>query len=240
MEDSTGAGNEDDGSSIQSLMTELTNSIPGIDEAMSFSELMKQVQTLDYDVVVFDTAPTGHTPSSFSFPTIFEKAFGIAFGKLMDLKDRFGGLIGQASALFGGGSPAEVHEQLLGRLEVTREIINKVNTAFQDPAYVRLCLHSRIIVNHETERLMQELSKFGIDSHNIAVNQVLFPEKDAEELGEWFDSNKDDLQKGGTRNLPKEMARKRMQDKYIGQRFDLYGDDFHVVLMPSLDHEVKG
>jgi arsenite-transporting ATPase len=90
------ATNEDD-SGLQSLMAELTSSIPGIDEAMSFSELMKQVQNLDFDVVVFDTAPTGHTLRLLSFPTILEKALG----KVMDLKDRFGGLIGQASAMFG-------------------------------------------------------------------------------------------------------------------------------------------
>ncbi len=35
-------GTEDDGG-LSSMMSELTNSIPGIDEAMSFSELMKQV-----------------------------------------------------------------------------------------------------------------------------------------------------------------------------------------------------
>lgn len=93
---------------------------------------------------------------------------------------------------------------------------------------------------YETERLVQELSKFGIDSHNIVVNQVLFPEKDAEELGEWFDKTKASLPKEAADICGKFMARKRMQDKYIGQCFDLYGDDFHVILMPLLDHEVRG
>jgi arsenite/tail-anchored protein-transporting ATPase len=93
---------------------------------------------------------------------------------------------------------------------------------------------------YETERLVQELSKFGIDSHNIVVNQVLFPEKDAEELGEWYDSNKAKLPKEAQEICAKLMARKRMQDKYIGQCFDLYGDDFHVILMPLLDYEVRG
>jgi arsenite-transporting ATPase len=97
---------------------------------MSFSELMKQVQNLDFDVVVFDTAPTGHTLRLLSFPTILEKALG----KVMELKDRFGGLIGQASAMFGGGNPGQVQDMLLGRLEETRAVINKVNDAFQDPA----------------------------------------------------------------------------------------------------------
>ena len=54
---------EDEGAtaSIQSMLKELTSAVPGIDECMSFAELMKQVQTMDYDCIVFDTAPTGHT-----------------------------------------------------------------------------------------------------------------------------------------------------------------------------------
>jgi arsenite-transporting ATPase len=276
---------EDKDGGLSAMMSELTNSIPGIDEAMSFSELMKQVQNLDFDVVVFDTAPTGHTLRLLSFPTILEKALG----KVMELKDRFGGLIGQATAMMGaGGNPGAAQDAILGRLEETRAVINKVNDAFQDPAVTtfvsndlavcvvgRISLHTtskfrRIFFSHyscrgrdtlqsllylycqvcvcipeflsiyETERLVQELSKFGIDTHNIVVNQVLFPEKDAEELSEWYAANKGSLPAEAQEICAKMLARKRMQDKYIGQCFDLYGEDFHVTLMPLLDFEVRG
>jgi len=238
VESSSAGADDEDNSAVSSLMAELTSSIPGIDEAMSFSELMEQVQSLDYDVVVFDTAPTGHTLRLLSFPTILEKALG----KVMELKDRFGGLIGQASAMFGGGSPGQMQDALLGRLEETRAVINKVNDAFQDPdltTFVCVCIPEFLSI-YETERLVQELSKFGIDSHNIVVNQVLFPEKDAEELGEWVDANLSSLPKEAQEICSKMMARKKMQDKYIGQCFDLYGDDFNVTLMPLLDWEVRG
>ncbi|XVE92579.1 hypothetical protein REPUB_Repub01dG0110500 [Reevesia pubescens] len=43
------------------LFSELANAIPGIDEAMSFAEMLKLVQTMDYSCIVFDTAPTGYT-----------------------------------------------------------------------------------------------------------------------------------------------------------------------------------
>jgi arsenite-transporting ATPase len=233
-----GTDDEQDGG-LSAMMSELTNSIPGIDEAMSFSELMKQVQNLDFDVVVFDTAPTGHTLRLLSFPTILEKALG----KVMELKDRFGGLIGQATAMMGaGGNPGAAQDAILGRLQETRVVINKVNDAFQDPSlttFVCVCIPEFLSI-YETERLVQELSKFGIDTHNIVVNQVLFPEKDAEELAEWYSANKDTLPGEANEICAKMLARKRMQDKYIGQCFDLYGEDFHVTLMPLLDFEVRG
>merc|ERR1712157_642964 len=164
-----------------------------------------------------------------------------ALGKMMELKDRFGGLIGQAAGLM-GATPGNVQEMLIGRLEETRTIINKVNQNFQNPeltTFVCVCIPEFLSI-YETERLVQELSKFGIDSHNIVVNQVLFPEKDAEELEEWLAGNKGSLPTEAQEICAKMLARKRMQDKYIGQCFDLYGDDFNVTLMPLLDYEVRG
>ncbi|MBA0826618.1 hypothetical protein Goarm_011447 [Gossypium armourianum] len=76
---------------MDSLFSDLANAIPGIDEAMSFAEMLKLVQTMDYSCIVFDTAPTGHTLRLLQFPSTLEK--GLA--KMMSLKSKFGGLLSQ-------------------------------------------------------------------------------------------------------------------------------------------------
>ena len=47
--------------------------LPGLDEAMAFDELLKHLENPDWDVIVFDTAPTGHTLRFLALPEIIEK-----------------------------------------------------------------------------------------------------------------------------------------------------------------------
>ena len=220
---------------MQGFMMDMAASIPGIDEAMSFAELMKMVQSMDYSVVVFDTAPTGHTLRLLSFPTTLEKAVG----KIVALKNRFSGVFSQVSAMLGNQMPPQ--EALLGRLEETREVIARVNTLFKAPertTFVCVCIPEFLSL-YETERLVQELTRFGIDTHNIVVNQVLFPDQMVEDLQEWYAGAEGTLSPECKSIVSKFLCRKAMQDKYCGQIFDLY-EDFHVVLLPLLDQEVRG
>lgn len=223
-------------SGVGSIMKDLMTSVPGIDEAMAFAELMKMVQEMNYSTIVFDTAPTGHTLRLLSFPKTMESAIG----KLLDLKNRFAGMITQAAALLGAGG-AEHIEGMIAKLEQLKGLIDQVHNQIRDPektTFVCVCIPEFLSI-YETERLVQELSKSEIDTHNVVVNQVLFPDKDAEDLSEWYDSAKKDLPQEAQDLIGKTIARKRMQDKYIEQIFELY-EDFHVTLMPLLNNEVRG
>ena len=72
----------------------------------------KQVKTMDYECIVFDTAPTGHTLRLLQFPATLEKGLG----KLMQLRGTFGGAISQIGTMLGANMD-EMQSQLRGRLE---------------------------------------------------------------------------------------------------------------------------
>lgn len=198
------------------FLKELTSAIPGIDEAMSFAEVMRLVQTMEFSVIVFDTAPTGHTLRLLSFPSMLEKGLG----KLSSLKSRFGGLFQQMSSMF-GMSAEQTEGEMQTRLEQTQRIIEEVNVQFKNPdltTFVCVCIPEFLSL-FETERLVQELTKFEMDTQHVVVNQVLYPSP------------------GSDCRLC--LARSKMQQKYISQIQELY-EDFHVVLMPLLPQEVRG
>ena len=77
------------------FMKDLMASVPGIDEATSFGEVIKSLDEYNFDLIIFDTAPTGHTLRLLNFPNILEK--GLL--KLIELKDKFGGMLSQMQGM---------------------------------------------------------------------------------------------------------------------------------------------
>ncbi|KAK2062704.1 anion-transporting ATPase [Colletotrichum caudatum] len=199
------------------MMQDLAFAIPGIDEAMSFAEVLKQVKSMSYETIIFDTAPTGHTLRFLSFPSVLEKALA----KVSQLSSQYGpllnGFLGSGGQLPNGQNLNDMME----KLETLRETISEVNTQFKDEnltTFVCVCIPEFLSL-YETERMIQELANYGIDTHSIVVNQLLFPKKGS--------------------NCDQCNARRKMQKKYLEQIEELY-DEFNVVKMPLLVEEVRG
>ena len=69
-----GIDTEGEGSSSMGFIKEIITSIPGIDEATSFGEVLRSLDQYNFDLILFDTAPTGHTLRLLNYPNILEKA----------------------------------------------------------------------------------------------------------------------------------------------------------------------
>ena len=65
---------------------DIASSSPGADEAAAFEVFLSVMTSNEYDVVVFDTAPTGHTLRLLSFPDVMDSWVG----KMMMIKAKLG------------------------------------------------------------------------------------------------------------------------------------------------------
>lgn len=98
---------------------------------------------------------------------------------------------------------------------------------------------------YETERLVQELTKFEIDTHNIIINQVIFDDEGnllviSEAYIYAFPYRFCQLICFSPADVESKLlkARMKMQQKYLDQFYMLY-DDFNITKLPLLPQEVS-
>lgn len=187
---------------------------PGSDEALAFSKVLEFIHECDYDLVVFDTAPTGHTLRLLGLPEMLDSFFG----KLIRFRMRFSNMFGRLKSIFGRGDQPE-EAQSLENLEQLKVAINEARVELTDPtrtSFVIVMIPEAMAVS-ETERLLQTLYEYQIPSSHIIVNMVFPDIPDCKFC----------------------KARKDMQSRYLTQIHDIY-DDFKITEVPLFPEEIRG
>ena len=137
--------------------------LPGLDEAMAFDELLKHLENPDWDVIVFDTAPTGHTLRFLALPEIIEK--------WADKIIRMHRLTGGIRALMFG---AKEGEKMREELEKFRRRVLHVRRILCNPEVTRFTLVTipeKMGVN-ETIRAHQSLAEFNLPVTGCVINRM--------------------------------------------------------------------
>ena len=137
--------------------------LPGLDEALAFDELLKHMENPTWDVVVFDTAPTGHTLRFLSLPELIEAWSG----RLLRLMRVSGGL---RSMLFG----RKESDAMKDELERFRRRVLHVRRVLSDPltsSFTLVTIPERMGVN-ETLRAHESLVDYQLPIGGCLVNRI--------------------------------------------------------------------
>ena len=190
---------------------------PGIDEALAFGKVLEFIETEhDYDLIVFDTAPTGHTLRLLSLPDTLSGWLG----KLLKLRLRMGKLLGTFKKVFSKGEQKEDNS-----LEILERLNNSIENAKEDltnpikNSFIVVMIPEEMAIA-ETGRLLNELMKYNIPVSNIVINQLY---SDTEELCDFC------------------KARREMQQKNLLKIKDIFGEKLGKILIevPLFKEEIR-
>ena len=221
----------DDGGENNDMVQKITqfqewlSGIPGIDEATALASAIEHIESDRYDLIVFDTAPTGHTLKLLGMPDILQA--GIE--KLQGWQNT---IWGYWDVLKGMGSSASLRrmqakEEVANMLENYKRGIQKVALMLQDQRrtrFVVVCIAEYLSIS-ESRRLLRELKRNRVRASHVIVNQLVIDNAlSNDELTEL-----EGLAEVGSLMLDQELlsktvhacrlttARKGIQEKYLGQ-----------------------
>lgn len=165
----------DDMLGMFSQQLDVMSSSPGIDEVAAFDKFMQYMTTNEYDVVIFDTAPTGHTLRLLSFPEMMDSWVG----KMMKTKQALGSAAKKLKNIIPFmGSEENDFEDMEELEEMKKQIIEARNvlTDSKRTSFKSVLIPEEMSI-YESSRAMDALNKSNITTDGIIVNKIQ-PEND--------------------------------------------------------------
>ncbi len=140
------------------------NPLPGMDEVMAVIKIADLLKTEKYDLIILDTAPTGHTKVLLSLPKKMKRWLKV--GDLMLAKHRF--LMKRIRGKYLKDECDKFLEETLADIERAEELLKNSETT----EFVPVTIPEPMSIL-ETEALIGDLEKMDIVVRAIIVNRVI-------------------------------------------------------------------
>jgi arsenite-transporting ATPase len=151
--------------------------VPGSDELAALDGLARYVDTDDYDYVVFDTAPTGHTLRLLDLPGIMADTLSTA----AEVHDQVQRKVNVQKTLM-LGVLASRHTDDPSAITEMRDRMNRVESVLRDPDLTtfRVVTLPETMAVEESVRLVAKLRGFDVPVGELVVNKVIEDPGDCE------------------------------------------------------------
>ena len=138
-------------------------SLPGLDELMAIIEVANITRSRQYDLVILDTAPTGHTLRLLGMPQVLKDWLKVL--DLMLSKHRY------MVSVLGRYRPDETDaflKDMSNKLDLLRQLLSDNNTTEFVPVMIPEAMSIA-----ETERLVASLRALGVRTQSLVVNHIV-------------------------------------------------------------------
>jgi len=185
---------------------------PGIEEEYMLSYILELVESDQYDLVVWDTAPAGHTLRLLHLPQIFLKHLEAATKFYMNLYSYFDKLKETVRFKKGKRSLLEI---ISGWEDLAEKVVNFIRDP-QKSEFIVVTIPEALGVK-QTERIIQDFDAYQLQVNHLIVNHVI--------------QNAD---------CEFHRIRKEMQQYYIKMLGDQYSHRIKLIQVPLSPYEIKG
>ncbi len=156
---------------LKLLLGEEFEEFPGANEGFGLLNIIRRFNNEDWDVIIVDTAPTGHTLKLLSFPDFLGKTAI----KLIRIRNALGSFVDKISSFFRrrkSGDKKDISEFLEIAKQWSEETQNVLSN--EKTSKFLVVMIPEILSINETQRLINSLNEFQIPIGGIFVNKF-FP-----------------------------------------------------------------
>jgi len=147
----------------EKVMVEFVDSYPpGLEEVLALEKIMGFIKNADFDIYIFDTAPTGHLIELLKFPESVRQWLRVTYRAILKYHREV---------------PVDNIEAIAKKILASQETVQKMHALLTNPQkseFVAVTIPEAMGIL-ETEDLLLSMSELGIPCSHVVINMVIPP-----------------------------------------------------------------